>query len=302
MTQDQEFDILLKEVTLGFISLDVPNFKDIQGKKPEEIKRIITIKQIKGNAKNILYGNELVTEPDIMDFSLDWWKYSKIYGIMVRDEDKGEEYLWQLLQAKTVAAPPDPLLPNPLEDFFKPISRKTQDKISPIPKPPEIPPPDLTWRYPLGKPLPPSYDGEKLSDLGIWYHPQEEKWWKDALVSTVALAAGLFLSRYSETIEAVTEEEFAEWPPKAPGCWTACAEGEPIYNRPTLPETKMAIAEWEKQNLARWYLTPGITERIISPERKSWTAYGRYIAFTVSIDFAARALRKAFWQKEQFPE
>ena len=285
---EKEFYLLCKEVMLGILS-DANGQRILKGETPQP------------------------DDPMDMNLSFTWWKSSAIFqqsqsirgGLWNQPNPNWDNMTYgQKYEEITV-------LPS-LEDLEKLTSLDISETVSTDPrieditverKPVTLTIPNLTWT--LGttwERATLSYDREKISDLGIWRHSQKEKWWQDALLSAAALTAGLFLNRYSETIEAETTKEFAKWPPIAPECWTACAEGEPIYNRPPLPQTKMTPAEWEKQNLARWYLTPSITERIISPERTSWTAYGRYVAFAVSIDYATRALRKALRQKEQFPE
>jgi len=140
ITPDQEFDILLKEVLSGFISFNLP-IEKVVGKTLEEIKRIQIINEITGNAKRILYGEALVPEDvlDTMDFSLEWWNYSQIYGIMSRNPIQGREYLYRLIHAVASAIHPTSLPPKPL-DLFRPISREPRDdiKIKTIIEPPPL--------------------------------------------------------------------------------------------------------------------------------------------------------------------
>ncbi len=308
MTQEQEFDILLKEVLLpGFISLDVPNFKEIQGKKIEEIKKIIIIDQIKGNARNILYGDELVPEDtlDIMDFSLEWWKtHSKIYGIMKDDKNKGEAYLWKLVQAKAGSEPPDPVPPNPL-DLRKPISKKTRDEIPPITEP-TIKPlalPDLTWLYPTKEPVAPSYDGSGLFKLSAWRNTKEIHWKEDASVAMIAGGVAYLLSRLSKSKE---KKDFAYHPSEGPKpiCWTACALGEPIWKRSPIP-SGITLEEWrQRSDLQMWYPTPPI---IIVEDKPSWyIPAGRDVSIAISTHYASRAVysffRSKFFPIRNFPE
>ncbi|MBM3236134.1 hypothetical protein FJZ31_07525 [Candidatus Poribacteria bacterium] len=286
---ETEFYLLCKEVLLGLLS-DINGQRILKGEAPQP------------------------DDPMDMGLSFTWWESSAIFQ-QSRTIDGG---WWNQLNPKwdnmtygqkyieiTVLPSLEGLQKlRSLDDISEIVSMEPRIEDIDVTKlPAKFPLPNLTWTpETTWERIIRGYDGKRLSDLGMWRHLKKEQWWRDALLSAAALGAGLILSGWDETIDAVTTKEFAEWPPKAPECWTACAEGEPIYNRPPLPQTKITIEQWDKQSLSRWYLTPKITEVIISPERTSWTAYGRYIAFAVSLDFAARALQKALWQKEQFPE
>lgn len=290
---EKEFHLLCKEVLLGILS--------------------------NTNGQRILKGEEpQPDDPMDMNLSFTWWESSTIFetsrarsgGLWNKTNPNWDNMTYGEKYAEITALPSLAGLEKLKSlDVSETISRDPRREDIPVKREPvKLTIPNITWtpgqtwkRNILG------YDSEKISDLGIWHHPQETKWLKrEAAASAVAFIAYLILNRYDEKIiiDPVTKKEFADWPPIAPVCWTACAEGEPIYNRPTLPKAKMSIEEWEAQHLGRWYLTPNITEIVISPgeEKTSWTAYARYIALTVSIDLGTHALRRWIQRKEIFPE
>jgi hypothetical protein len=259
-----------------------------------------------------LYGDELVQEDilDIKDFSLEWWKsYSKIYGIVNRDKIKGEEYLWKLVEAKAVAAPPEPLPPDPLY-LFKPISKETRDEISPIPEPPiePVPLPDLTWRYPARElVIKPPFDESGLFELSAWRNTKKISWKRDTLFAVAAGGAAYVLNRLSKSKFERTED-FAYHPSEGPKpiFWTATALGEPTWKRPLIPPG-ITLEEWrQRSDLQMWYPTPPIN--IIEVEKKPpwYIPVGRDVSIAISVGYSSRAIyrffRSKFFPIKDFPE
>ena len=305
---EQEFDILSKEVLLpGFISLNVPNIENLKGSTIDEVKAKVDIDQITGNARNILYGEELAPEGplDVMDFSLEWWKsHSNIYGIMNRDPDKGKEYLWRLVKDKidvepTPPSPPDLLYPQ------KRISKNPLDYSSQI-EPPKIPPPDLpdlTWMpNPTKYQVTLKYDKDELFNIGEWRYMQKQNWKKDALVAITVGGLSYILNGLSKS-KSKEIEVFAYSPSEGPKprCWTAVALGEPIWNRPTIPPG-ITLEEWrQRPDLQMWYPTPPIiTDTVIVYEPPGWVPVARNISIAISVFYGYRAVYK-FFRSKFFP-
>lgn len=277
---EQEFYILCKEVLLKLLS--------------------------KENGERILKGQIPQPEDPLdMDLSFIWWESSLIFQEELWDNVNPE---WGMTYGDkykdiTELPPLDGLQQLKALGMYEPISKKPLDDIPEVDvEGIRLPTPDLAWSPPMTwKPIIPGYDSSELSKRGKWEYKQREPWRKDALVSVAAGAvslAGYFLNKHSKPIEF-----FAEWPPQSPACWTACAAGEPKWNKPPLPNSgeKMTPEEWRQHpELHGWYLTPRIKER--TPRSKEVYDYSRDVCFFVSIDYAARALWKYFHKREVFPE
>ena len=314
ITQEQEFEILSKEVQVGFISFNVP-LEKVRGKTLDEIKNMFDdiIDEVTGNGKRIIYGDELEPKDvlDIMDFSLEWWTHSSIYGIMGRNPTQGKDYLCELIHSVGGLEPPPPVPPNPL-DLFKPISREPRDEISQISRPNIIAPdlPNLTWRYPLEPTTDRlSVDLEGLFDLSAWRNTKNptKHWKRNTLVAVAASGAAYILNRLSKS-EFERTTDFAYHPSKGPEpiFWTASALGEPTWKRPSVPP-EITLEEWkQRSDLQMWYPNPPIAITEIENKRPWYIPRGRDVSIAISVGFASRVaygfFRSTFFPIKNFPE
>ena len=252
-------------------------------------------------------------DPLDVDLSFTWWESSLIFRENQRRLAGGRRTLWDEENAEwgmtygqkyeEITVPPkiDNIPQFEPVNIYKSVAKEPQDNIPPIEGGGiSTTRPDLTWSPEVMlKTVSP--DATELSNFGKWDYKQREPWRRDALMSIVAGAIGLagyVLSRHSEDIE-----YFITWPPQAPECWTACAKGDPIWHKPSLPnaDVEMTPAEWrQNKKLQEWYVTPPIDTR--TPKSAYVYDYGRDIFFVTSIAYAVRALWKYSHKQSTFPE
>lgn len=259
---EQEFLLLLKEV---------------------QLKEAIGIS--KSNAIRILEGKEpQLDNPSDMDISLNWWKSSPLYNIVTEDPPRGKDYVERI--SEEIPDWPNLSLSDP-QYMQKPISGIPLDNIPPgekVFKP--LDPPNLTWTPDITHEI--VIPMAKLPN-SEWRYKQKKVWWEGALISAAAIGGAYIFNKFFKN----TSDKFIDWPPKEPICWTACAEGEPIWKKPNLPQRKMTPDEWS-QEWGRWYPTP----RIEKPAH--WSIYARTSSVAVSISFASIFLYKLI-PKQRFP-
>jgi len=313
ITPEQEFEILSKEVQVGFISFNVP-LEKVRGKTLDEIKNMFDdiIDEVTGNGKRIVYGDELVPKDvlDIMDFSLEWWTHSSVYGIIGRNSIQGKDYLCRLIHAVAGAEPPPPVSPESLA-LLKPISREPRDEISQISRPnitaPDLP--DLTWRYPLEQTTTrPSVDLEGLFDLSAWRNTKDpnKNWKRNTVIAVAAAGLAYFLNSRCKS-EFERTEDFAYHPSEGskPIFWTASALGEPTWKRPSIP-TDIALEEWkQRSDLHMWYPTPPINITEIEDKPSWYIPRGRDVSIAISGVLVSRVVygfvRSTLFPIKNFP-
>jgi len=335
ITEDKEFDLLLKEVLLRYISFNVPQEVKVgsetiklEEKTLDEIKGMFNdiIDKIDGNGKRILYGDPLVPKSvlDIMDFSLEWWeKEAKIYGIMRREKEKGKDYLCRLIHAKVEARTSDPVPPHSL-NLFSTFSGETANRFTEITKPDISPPnlPNLTWQYPMTETVTRiPFDKDGLFELSAWRPTKEINWKRDAKITAaaggIAVVTGVLAYILNELSkpEIKEREVFVHDPSEDPPIfWTATALGEPRWKRPSIP-SGIEVEEWgQHSDLQMWYPTPPTKtlEEVISSPSK-WFRYGRDVSVVISVGSGAvsvgstsytiyKFFRSKFFPIKNFPE
>ncbi len=282
---EQEFLLLAKEKLLGLIS--------------------------DPNAKRILKGERPQPDnPMDMDLSFTWWESSRIFkaklGNKVWKEMPDGTKITYLQRFESITDPisvEDPHL-NP-RNMYKSYSKEPLKYGIPeigIERIEERTPPNLAWTpKTTWKPVIYGYDKDELSSLSKWEYKRSEPYRRDVIMAASMGAAslvGYLLSKKSKDKEYV-----AKSPPQSPECWTACAAGEPKWNKPPLPNSgkEMTLEEWEQHTeLHGWYVRPGFDERVPLPYRVY--TYGSAISLSISINYVAHALWKHFHKKNRFPE